>query len=35
MAEQHSFMPQGISPFSLYSPHMAVAVQFDRQPLPQ
>jgi hypothetical protein len=35
MAEQHSFMPQGISSFSLYLPHMAVAVQFDRQPSPQ
>jgi hypothetical protein len=35
MAEQHSCMPQGISPFSLSTPHMAVALHCERQPSPQ
>ena len=35
VAEQHSFIPHGIFASSLYSPHMAVASQFEVQPVPQ
>lgn len=33
--EQQRFMPQGISPSSLYSPHIALASQLEEHPLPQ
>lgn len=33
--EQQRFIPQGISPSSLYSPHIALASQLEEHPLPQ